>query len=449
MGKIKSKSIFLVGFLFFISIWVAGPGCKPVEENTLLRHTWLTFFGGSGLDGVLAVALDTQGNILVAGISAEGWGTPVIPHQGDGENDVFIAKFDTFGRLVWHTFFGGAGEDQCTVLLVDQNDNIFLAGTGTANWGNPVLPNSGLDACVVKLNVNGQILWNTFLGSGDEDLGNDLALDRDGNLLLTGSSKASWGTPIRPHAGLRDGFIAKLDTNGIVQWSTFLGSIQEDICIAVTVDDQNNIYVGGQGETTWGNPINGTSGNDGFVARLNTNGNLAWNTFFDNGGFEEIWDIVCDQDNNLLMAVNDKHYQVVGGGLESVYLSSVAKMTVNGEFLWSIPIGLQQDNRCRAITIDAGNNIYVVGDGVKSWGDPVFQFHDGADAFAAKINSDGQLLWNTFMGGNEDDFGYGIVINNAGEIYIGGSSMSSWGNPLNFFEDRGDGFLTKIQISQE
>lgn len=442
------KNALVMGLLIMIILWSMGPGCGPVEDNPLLRHTWLTFWGGTEYDAILALKVDSQGNIIVAGISVNSWGNPLNGHTGDGGSDVFVAKISTWGQMVWLTFLGGQGDDSCAALELDQAGNIFLAGASPGNWGNPLAASSGQDVYVVKLTSDGQKVWNTFLGSADEDLAADLALDGSGNLIVVGASDSSWGNPLMAAAGFKDGFVAKLNADGNLVWNTFFGSISDDFCTAVAVDDQERIFVGGQSQGNWGNPIAPNSGSDGFVASLDSSGSLIWHTFFQYTGFEEVWDIACDQDGNLVMTVNDKNYQLAGSDVVAVYRAYVMKMDANGQKLWDTLLGSGQNDRCRALLINGGN-IYTVGESVDSWGDPVHPYNDAMDAFAAKLGGDGQLIWHTFMGSDEDDFGYGIGLNSEGEIFVAGASMREWGTPLTPFIDNGDGFLTKLTLSQD
>ena len=67
------------------------------------------------------------------------------------------------------------------------------------------------------------LTWNTFLGGSAEDEGNGVAVDKTGNVYVVGDSYATWGSPVRAFSGGIDGFVAKLDSNGNLTWNTFLG----------------------------------------------------------------------------------------------------------------------------------------------------------------------------------------------------------------------------------
>src|SRR5205807_2145922 len=159
--------------------------------------------GGSGpaLETGRAVAVDVTGNVYVAGYSPATWGSPVRAFSG-GPLDVFAAKLDSSGNLIWNTFLGAGGTDYGWGVGVDISGDVFAA----------------------KLNSGGALTWNTFLGGGGSDFGAGVTVDASGNVYVGGYSAATWGSPTRGFNGGLDVFAAKLDSGGALTWNTFLGS---------------------------------------------------------------------------------------------------------------------------------------------------------------------------------------------------------------------------------
>ena len=141
-------------------------------------------------------------------------------------------------------------------IAVDTSGNVYVAGYSDATWGSPVRPYAGTyDAFVAKLNGSGALQWNTFLGGSSDDYGNGIAVDTSGNVYVTGYSTATWGSPVRPFSGGDDAFVAKLNGSGALQWNTFLGGSNVDYGYGIAVDTSGNVYVTGNSEATWGSPV--------------------------------------------------------------------------------------------------------------------------------------------------------------------------------------------------
>lgn len=293
--------------------------------------------------------------------------------------------------FVWNTFVGGTGDEEGTSLAVDQQENLYLAGSSMVAWGTPIRAFSGgQDAFVAKLDGQGNLLWSTFLGGAGTDRATGIAVDGQGNVFVGGESNAAWGTPVDPYEELTDFFVAKLNPAGQLQWLTFSGGTGSQRGPKLSLAPDGGIYVAGLAETSgWGPQIIPYNGNgDGYV-----------------GKFDQA-----------------------------------------GHVLWSTCLGSTDWDSCSAIWADKANAVYVTGiSSYSSWGTPIRAFTGDYDAFAAKLDSSGNLVWNTFLGGADQDFGNAIVVNPAGDIYVGGATQNvSWGAPLHPYTYGWDIFLAKL-----
>lgn len=468
----------------------------PVVIDPVL--TWNTFLGGKRFDAAYALALDTKGNAYVAGRSAKTWGTPVRAHTG--KQDAFVTKLDADGGLVWNTFLGGAKQDGATGIAVNDDGSVYVGGWSSNTWGTPIRPfqtctsQCPTDSFAAKLDPNGGLVWNTFLGGSDHDNALELDTDAAGNVLITGFSDASWGQgecsscPIRPFSGVRDAYAAKLDPAGTLTWVTFLGGAQEDVGWGIAGDDNNNVFVTGQSVASWGDPVRAYSGDwDAFAAKLDANGALVWNTFLGTGASTSTTHTEADtsgaaENTSALSASNPASHIVAGLASESGYGITVdgngnvlvsgtsdttwgtpvrahsnatdafvAKLDAEGDLTWNTFLGGTKNDTGGSVTTDADGNIHVTGESFASWGMPVRSFVKDNDAFAAKLGPDGSLVSNTFLGGSGRDAGTGIAVNANGDILLAGHSTASWSFPVRpytsgaiVYMDAFDGFAAKI-----
>lgn len=226
------------------------------------------------------VITDQSGFIYVVSDSKEPWGEPINAFSGD--RDIAVAKFDNTGKLLWNTFLNlvlptGDVRPFIDYIQIDTNNDILLAGESGQNWGNPIVSFSGrYDGFLVKIDANGNLLWNTFIGGSGSDGVTGIFIGEDNNPFVLGSSIASWGNPIESFSydeqsrGREASFIAQYDTNGSLLWNAFLDrGVQY-----VSKSGDNDFYL--LGNASFNPPVEpidfGNDDNDLFLAKLNLYG---------------------------------------------------------------------------------------------------------------------------------------------------------------------------------
>jgi hypothetical protein len=411
--------------------------------------SWNTFLGSSEDDYSHSLTVDTNGFIYVSGASVQTWGTPLNDHNG-GAYDAFAAKLDNNGVLQWHTFMGSADNDYGFSIALDSSGNVYVTGHSYATWGTPINDhNGGGDAFITKLNSTGVRQWNTFLGSDSRDRGTDIVVDASGNICLGGESEATWGTPINDHNGGTDTFVAMLDSNAVLQWHTFMGSADDDECRDLAVDTDGNLYIAGYSKATWGTPVNPyTGGFEGFVAKLNSTGVRQWNTFMGTTDYDNCDGVVIDSKGSVYVAGNS--YSTWGtpinphsGGGDAF----VAKLDGNGVLEWNTFMGSASlGDGGLAIVLDASENIYMAGYSYGSWGTPINPHSGSSDVLVVKLNTNGVYLWHTFMGSSVIDTGTDIAADTSGNVYVAGYTWETWGAPVRPYGGRTDVFAAKITL---
>ncbi len=410
----------------------------PAAASLGPERIWHTFLGGAARDWAFAIAADGNRNTYVTGLSAATWGSPLNPFGGG--YDVFVAKLDANGSLLWNTFLGGSDDDVGYGIAVDMNGDVYVNGFSETTWGSPLRPYDGLeDGFVAKLDANGSLQWNTFLGGAGLDRGQGrITVDTAGNSYVTGQSNATWGTPVTPYAGSWDGYAAKLDTNGALQWSTFVGGTSNEYGQGIALDTGGNIYVSG-----YDYAVGGVQ--DAFVAKLNASGALQWNTSFGGPGWDMGSDVVVDASGNSYAAGRSaaawgSPISPYGGGNDAL----VVKLDANGSLLWNTFLGGAESDIGFGIALDANGNVYATGDSNATWGSPASPFAGNGDAFVARLDTNGVLQFNTFLGGPGADGLSGIVLDTSGDCYLVGSGNATWDSPVRPYIGDWDGFVAKI-----
>jgi hypothetical protein len=325
--------------------------------------------GAAGEDFGHAVAADDSGNVYVAGWSEATWGTPIRAYAGD--RDAFVAKLSASGERMWHTFLGCSSWDEARSVAVSGDGNVYVTGTSDASWGTPISAHAGgRDAFAAKLSSDGLLQWHTFMGdAGTDDQGRDIAVDRSGAVYVGGLGGSSWDTtPVNPPIGNADVWVAKLSATGARHWYTFMGSTDLDFVRSIAVDRNSNVYAAGRSFASWGTPVNPFAGgvSDFALWKLSSSGARVWHTYMGAAGGEDY-----------------------GFG----------------------------------VAVDAVGNVYVSGGSPATWGTPINPFVSQVgeyEGFAAMLSSSGIRQWHTFLGSEGVGLAWGIAVDESRNCFVGG-----------------------------
>jgi hypothetical protein len=411
------------------------------------NRIWNTALGGAGKDCGTGLALTGGGHIVLTGFSGAEWGMPVRPFSGS--QDALVCQLDDNGEVVWNTFLGGAnnrGACSAEKIVASQSNDLYVVGSSACSWGAPLREyKGGDDAFVAKLDADGELLWNTFLGLQDSDSGEDLAVDGNGNVIVVGASNILSGNPFVKIYN-QQAFAAKLNGEGALQWITYLGSGEWDWGRGVAVDGNGEIVVTGTSYHGWGSPMRPYSGwSDAFVAKLSNSGGIIWNTFLGSSDFDDGCAIAVDANGSCYVTGSS---EATWGDPVDDYSSMsdvfVAKLNGNGVLVWNTFLGGDSSDDGARIAVDGSGGLYLVGDSGSSWGMPVRPFSGDVDAFVAKMSNSGTLVWNTFLGAAAEDRGCDIKVDETGCSYLAGTSATSWETPLRAYSGNFDAFSAKL-----
>lgn len=426
----------------------------PLVIDPTLR--WNTFLGSATeYDGGAAIVAGTDGYLYVAGDSYAGWGSPIRPFTAD--YDTFVAKLDSSGNLIWNTFLGGSGRDRATGIALDTGGNVFVIGDSKASWGLPLAPYHPDDVFVAKLNSDGQLSWNTFLGGQYSDYSASIATDSEGNVYVGGNSYGAWGTVNRrSYTARQEGWVAKLTNGGVYVWNSFLGGTGYDVVSAIAVDSNvGYVFAAGSSDSSWGTAVRRefTPGSkDAFAAKLDTDGYLAWNMFLGSAAYDDAQGIALDGNGTVYVAGTsngtwEADPQPPYAGYADVF---IAYLTYSGILQFNGFLGTSLGgDYAKGIAVDGGGNVYIAADSDNTWGSPLDPFAGSPgvrDIAVAKLNQYRSLEWNTFLGSADIDYARGIALGGNGVIYVTGESPSTWGSPLEPFHGTSyaDAFVASI-----
>lgn len=306
--------------------------------------------------------------------------------------EMFLAKYDTNGSLIWAISEGGEYDDGGGHgVEVDSDGNVYVTGSfkdtvtfGKGDEAETTLTGSSWDIFLAKYNANGNLLWVRSAGGPSGDTGRNVFLDNQGNIILSGSyfDIATFDKDGSNEVTLSDynisGFIAKYDKDGNFLWA--IEPLESD-----TGDYMGEVK----------------SNNDGDIFYAGA----FWQTVvFGRGTANEI--------------------SITGNGQEDILL---AKYNADGKFMWVKTAGTGADDRGVALEIDDYSNIYLTG----YFGDDItfgsnesglisLQNTGLSDMFLTKYSSEGELIWATSAVGDQWDQGSQVCLDRNGKVFLAG-----------------------------
>jgi len=442
-----------------------------------------TYLGGTNEDHGYGIAVDSSGAVYAAG-----WTTSAdFPLQNAfqnmliGETDAFVAKLTPAGNaLVFSTYLGGKAKDKAFDIAVDSSGAAYVTGyTSSSNfplqnpYQNSYKKNS--DVFVTKLTPGGDALaYSTFLGGGQEDVGNSIVVDTTGAASITGRTNSADFPLQNPYQnknmGSHDVFVAKLKPAGNeLSYSTYLGGTDKDVGEDITVDSDGAAYVTGYTyspnfplQNPFQKVLKGAS--DAFVVRFTQAGDgLVYCTYL--GG--------SSLDYGKGIAVDDVRAAYVTGVTSSAdfpiknpYQNELkgfrdafaTKFTPAGnKAVYSTYLGGDNEDFGWDIAVDHDRAAYVAGR-TSSSNFPVKKAYQEelkgiTDAFVTKFSPAGNgLVYSTYLGGSADEEGIDIALDSGGDAYVVGWSYSvnfPQKNPYqNSLKGSSDAFVTKIFVPE-
>lgn len=399
---------------------------------------WTKVSGGPAVDKVSGIAADLSGNIFITGYFDSTIAFDSIRLVSGGGTDVFIAKYDADGVLLWAKQLGGQNDDYTSGISTDITGNCYVSGyfyiQGTVTtFGSTTVAEAGdADVFISKFSAAGNLLWVRNGGGRSSDASSSIATDVSGNSYLTGyfSGTASFGNVKITSSGYSDIFIAKYDAAGNLVWIKTGGGSYQDEAFSVSTDVSGNCYVTGYftGNAVFGGLPLASAGyfdSDVFLLKYNPSGILVWAKRTGGTGNDIAYGIDVANNGSILVCgvfIGTKTFGEKILTQESGSNGFLAKFESSGKLNWSKVTDGSRLSQYRKVSTDAGNNCYVTGtiSGDVLFGTIPIKSAGGKDACIVKYDSKGTLMWVLQGGGTEDDEGVSIATDASGNCFVGG-----------------------------
>jgi len=410
---------------------------------------WARQGGGADHEEARCVAVDAQGNAFMAGYfrgTADFGSTRLVSAAGP---DIFLAKYDRLGRLLWvrqagsASFYqsGGYSSDTAFGLATDPGGNAYITGsfTGNASFGGLSLSKaSGAALFLAKYSPAGEALWAIQSGGSGNMQGQGLCLGPNGEVFVTGvflgTNTLSTNTLSLAHTGASNAlFVACFDDSGRALWAKKGAGSGRCQGRAIAAAPDGTVYVTGDlaGTISFdGVEVLETAANetgDVFLAAYEPDGSVRWiatagGPYADSGA-----GLACDAAGNIYVTGSFKGQARFG----DVTLSAasqpeifLARFAPDGKVLWAKSAGGSYSDYGNGVAVDPGGNVCVAGSiyGTAGFSGTPVASYGADDAFVAMYTAAGNLLWVRHAGGGGADSVAGICADAAGNLSLAGTS---------------------------
>lgn len=411
---------------------------------------WAKKAGNTGSDQSHAITTDMLGNVFVTGdfIGTITFGSTTLTDGGSG--GYFLVKYSPSGTVLWAQLLNGSGAGMAT----DNAGNLYVTGSyyGSKLFGSTLLTSSGAsDLFVAKYDPSGLVLWaKSAGGTSNDDYGTSIKWDGAGHLYVTGnfrSDSAIFEAVALDNKGSNnsDMFVARYNSGtGALIWVKSTGGNRDDVGNGITSDANQNAYVTGSFSSDtviFGSTLlisSAFGANNIFLTKYDSLGTVVWTK-----KIESLWgDAIANDiktDGVDLYIVGE--FQGVSikfssdslinhaSGSTDVFL---AKYNFTGNAVWGKSAGGTDYDRSKSLTVDGLGNVYTIGTFTSS----AFNFgidtvinntsaSSLADIFIAKYDQTSNFLWAQKIGGLGADVGTGISKGLGADVYFTGHFTSS------------------------
>lgn len=313
-----------------------GSDAFVVKYNSIGHLAWVKTFGGSGDEILYSIKQTSDGGYIATGWTSSNDGDVRGNHGGD--HDIWVVKLDPYGNMQWQKCFGGSNDDYGLTVL-ETAEGKFLIGGITNSTDGQVSDNHGdFDILILKLSHSGNLLSKHCYGGSQYDEIDVMLLNNSGDIFFTGQTTSNDGQVIGNHGG-QDAWVVKLNSAGNVVWSRTLGGSADDSGYASTITNDGNIVSGSFSFSNDGD-VNGTGMLVSWFAKLNpATGNIIWSRSHSDPSERGAFGIYPTSDGGMV------ELGAVGvAGDPGTWDALVSKWNVNGDEEWNKTFGGSSDD---------------------------------------------------------------------------------------------------------
>jgi len=347
--------------------------------------------------------------------------------------------------IIWSKSYGGSLYEEASKIECTNDGGYIIVGVTPSN-DHDVSDNHGLDdGWIVKLDAEGLLEWQRCYGGSNYDNIRAIRQTTDGGFIFCGATSSNDGDIIGDHYP-GDAWIVKIDSLGIIQWQKFYGGTAVDGFNDMLVLSQGYLFVGGT-ESGDGDINFNHGSSDVWIVSVDDTGKIIWEKTYGGSNFDDGLAALLTPNGIVVAADTDSPDDDLSNSNyhgETDYW--VLKIDTLGNIKWSKCFGGSVNDDIESISklIDGG---YAVGGYTYSIDGEVSGKHGLRDYWVIKIDSGGSLKWQKCLGGTNEDICHSVIVTNDNGIIATGTTLSNDGDVSFIHDPNGDAWIVKLDSS--
>jgi len=400
-----------------LEVATTGPKIFNLTDWTVVSTVWAKTYGDGSVDYLSSVQQTVDGGYVVAG-TADSFGL--------GWQDFWATKLDSEGNVIWEKVFPTSANDWASCVQETFN---HLGPDGYVVAGTRLWPSNGQDAWVIKLDLNGNVIWEKTYDLGASEHASTIRQVADGGYIVAGLTADD--------PGIEDVWIIKLNPNGSIAWHKTYGGDEWESASAIEQTKDGGYIVAGRTASF------GLGGTNAWIIKINPDGHpdgagsIAWEKFY--GGGES--DSATSVQETFDQSGQPDGYIVAGGtdsfGLNDTYDMWILRLNLQGQVVWQKTYGGGEDHDSAGSIQQTEDGGFVVSGTTRSFG------AGDSDIWLLKLDFLGNVTWQRTYGGSHRDAGSGILQTlDGGYVLVG--YTESYGGPDGGPSSRAVGWILKL-----
>jgi hypothetical protein len=346
-------------------------GCEDfwiIKINSLGIKIWDKTFGGNHCETLESMISTEDGGFIIVGSSNSDISGEVT-EINNGGSDFWVIKFNSLGQKKWERMYGGSKNDDAKSIVATSDRGFIIVGMSKSDISGDKTEESkdynkskSGDYWAVKINLNGDKVWDKTYGGGSIDYPKSIIATSDGNYIITGMSQSDIsGEKTEANKGYGDYWVVKIDIYGQKIWDKTYGGNYSDAATAmIQTPDDGGIIIGSSNSNNFDGKLeNYTEGT--LMIKINNKGEKIWSNKLDGINKYNLESIISTLDGGFLMTGYSYKNETVNGVKEDFQDYLKVKINDSGEKIWEKAVGGNNHERAKSIIELSDGNILIVG----------------------------------------------------------------------------------------